>query len=403
MLVNTFIRLSILLLVAGCVSTALAQDFDGLISQPQELVGKPAIIQPLKGSPIDGQIKEFIPSRPGQNDIQFIEVVATGNRVRRIKANTITSLQIDGRPMSLQLHIPSSRLCLVDQEQAKRSADERLAKLQKQRKPTFTLAEFEQRTETSRTVAARAISQLGKATGLQSDEGEAVIVITDYPVAQRRQLLRALDQFIPKLNALFGFAADEHVLPGKAIVGAFLNRANLGKFQADFVGNPDFGDIRAFFFLVDDQVVVSAEDNNGSKQMLWQAAWGMAGAYSHFCYSDVTLPAWFRVGLQQHCADVLVPAVYDNPSDQRLAVDEIKSGTLNGILDAENIIGNRQLVCKFIAAHVYQLSPIGFGQMLSMLKLGKTTNEALKSVFDMDQATFARSFGKSVGLPQLTP
>ncbi len=160
---------------------------------------------------------------------------------------------------------------------------------------------------------------------------------------------------------------------------------------------------RAFFFLVDGQVVVSAEDNNGPKQMLWQAAWGMAGAYSHFCYSDVTLPAWFRIGLQQHCADVLVPGVYDNPADQRLAVAEIKSGTLNGLLDADNIIGDRQLVCKFIAAHVYKLNPIGFGQMLSMLKLGKTTDEALKSVFDMDQATFVRSFGKSVGLPQLTP
>lgn len=384
------------------LSASLAQDFDGLISH-HDLLGKPAVVRMIKGPPIEGAVKDFIPSRPGQNDLQFIEITAAGNKTRRVKANTIASLQIDGRQLSLQLHIPSGRLCLVDQELATRAADARLGQMQKQRKPSFSSAEFEQRTEASRTVASRAIELLGKESGLQTEEGESVIVITDYPAAQRRQLLRALDQFIPKLNALFGFAAEEYVLPGKAIVGAFLNRANLGKFQSDFVGNPNYGDVRAFFFLVDDQVVVSAEDSNGPKQMLWQAAWGMAGAYSHFCYSDVTLPAWFRIGLQQHCADVLVPGVYDNPADQRLAVAEIKSGTLNGSLDADNIIGDRQLICKFIAAHVYKLSPVGFGQMHSMLKLGKTTNEALKSVFDMDQATFVRSFGKSVGLPQLTP
>lgn len=270
---NRFVKaLTLQLLGACCISAATAQDFDGLIPRPQELLGKLAIIRVLKGPPIEGEIKELIPSRPEQNDIQFIEVIAAGNKIRRVKASTVASLQIDGRPMSLQLHVPSGRLCLVDQELATRVADARLGQLQKQRKPTFTGAEFEQRTETSRAVAARAIELFGKESGLQSEEGESVIVITDYPAAQRRQLQRALDQFIPKLNALFCFAADEHVLPGKALVGAFLNRANLGKFQSDFVGNPNYGDIRAFFFLVDGQVVVSAEDSNGPQQMLWQAA-----------------------------------------------------------------------------------------------------------------------------------
>jgi hypothetical protein len=99
----------------------------------------------------------------------------------------------------------------------------------------------------------------------------------------------------------------------------------------------------------------------------------------------------------------LVPRISDNAGERREVLKEIQSGSLNGILNAENLPGERQLVCKLLVAHLYKLSPGGFGQLLNQLKLGRTTDDALDLAFAIDQERLAASFGQSLGLPRLTP
>jgi hypothetical protein len=396
-----FLTLLIWLSSAWSVAT-YAQEFDGLVDDPQSVLGKPILVQPIRGALIEGELAALQPSRASENDVQFVEVVSNG-RSRKIKGSLIATLQIDGRPMALQPYYPTGTLLLIDVDQAHAAADARLASLGRQRNATFPQAEFDRLTVSSLSFARQAMQQFGAAAGIGVEEGSHVILLTDYPPQQRQKLLRVLDQFIPKLNVIFGFDDEDLVLPGKPIVGAFGIRENLGKFQADVVGNKSYGKIRAFFHIVEEHVVVSAEDDRSPQHMIWQAAWGLSGAYAFYGYSNVELPAWIRVGLQQHCADVLVPSLTNRNLERTEVLEELKSGALNGILNAENLPGQRQLVCKLLAAHLYRLNPGAFGQLLSLLKLGRDTDEAVMIAFGLSQEQLAGSFGRALGIPLLQP
>jgi hypothetical protein len=72
-------------------------------------------------------------------------------------------------------------------------------------------------------------------------------------------------------------------------------------------------------------------------------------------------------------------------------------------LNAENLPGQRQLVCKLLAAHLYRLNPGAFGQLLSLSKLGRDTDEAVMIAFGLSQEQLAGSFGRALGIPLLQP
>lgn len=387
------------LVCSGVFPAALAsaQEFDGVVEDPQALIGKPIELQLLRGAPLTGTLTDLRPAKPGRQGIQFLEM-ELGGRSRNINVAQIADMQLDGGPMRFEPHYPTGQFYLVDLKKAEVAIEKRLAGLEKECKTAITQSEFEKLTESSVEFVTESVDQsLGVFTG------NNVILVSDFPPQQRRQLVRTLDAFIPKLNTIFGFGDQAFVLPGKPIVAAFASRANLGLFQSSVVGNKSYGTIRAFFDVVDGHVIVTAEDDRSSKHMTWQAAWGLAGAYSSYSYSNVQLPAWLRVGLQQHCADVLVPGVTDHAQERRDVLAEIGSGSLNGILAAENLPGQRQIVCKLLVGHLIQRNAKAFSQMLSLIKLGHSNEDALRLALALSAEQLAASFGKSLGLPQLQP
>ena len=74
-------------LSAAWAVTADAQEIDGLVHEPQSLLGKPAIIQPTRGALIEGELAALQPSRAGENDVQFVEVVSNGRPRNQRKSN----------------------------------------------------------------------------------------------------------------------------------------------------------------------------------------------------------------------------------------------------------------------------------------------------------------------------
>ena len=386
-----------------CISTiATAQEFDGLVSDLKSLEGKTANVEFFKGSPVDGTLSNVTKAAGALPALQSLEINVR-NRERRIKPDQIKKLKVDDRTLLVQRHFPSSQSVLIDEQVASLAVDSRLNLLGKTRRSTISSEEYEKLSTSNWEFAKAAMAKVGGNFSGSPRDGSNVILISDYPEPQQRQLLTALDGFISILNLLFGYTADEKVLPGKPIIGAFLSRSNLGAFQSKVVGNPNYGTIRAFFHVVEDHVVVTAEDDRSPQHMTWQAAWGLSGAYSSYSYSDVELPAWVRIGFQQLCSDILVPRVAEVANERRSVLQELKTGSLNGILDAENLPGERQIVCKALMSHLYSLNSAAFGQMISSLKLGRTTEDALKLSYGFDTDQFVQSFGRSLGINGLQP
>ncbi len=388
----------------GCFArSTCSQEFDGLVKDLQFLAGKTGRVEVFKGESQDGGVTELIAVKGQPHAVQFVEFNVR-NRVRRLKPEQIKKMHIDGQDFVLQRYFPSGQWLLVNEALAAAAADNRLNQLGKHRRAPVSEDEFEklsvENLEFARTAAKKLASAIPQ---LSPKVGEQVILLSDYPVAQQQQLAKALDSFIPKLNGIFGYEADARVLPGKPIVAAFESRRNLGQFQSQIVGNQDFGTIRAFFQVIDNHVIATAEDDRSPHHMTWQAAWGLSGAFGLYSYSDVELPPWVRIGLQQLCSDLVVPRAADLPHERRMVLDELKSNSLNGILDAQNLPGERQIVCKALMAHLYAQNAGAFGQMIGLLKMGHSTEDALKLSFAMDSAQLASSFGRSLGVKQLQP
>ena len=404
----SFPSLLVRLLLAGLCLSLLelrcdAQEFDGLVRNPQELVGKSVLITPERGRTEAGTITEIF--QPADDPIAILHFgfKSTRGRNRRFTPDQIRELRIDNRTMDLLPHLPSGGIHLIDVESAESTVDARLKELKRERRTPHDEKAFKELTASALNDIRTAVKKLSIARQVAVMEGERVILVSDYPARQRPEILRFIDGFIPKLNEIFGFDEDAHVLPGKPIVALFATRENLGVFQRDVVGNPSYGSIRAFFHIVDGHVVVTAEDDRSPKHAVWQVAWGLSGAYAVFSYSSVVLPAWIRVGVQQHSADLLVPALSEPDHERKRVLQEINGGSLNGLFIAENLPLDRQVVCKLVVAHLYKLSPTAFGQTIHLLKNGLDTNEALSISYGLSDQQTAQSFGAAMGIPQLTP
>jgi hypothetical protein len=384
-------------------SVCRGQEIDGLVPQPQKLVGQPIMILNERGTVESGTLTEILQPKDDPLAIMHFELKTERGRTRRFKPEQIKGIRIADRKFSLFPHLPTNTFQLIDIAEANSSINARLDELNRRRSDTHEQDEHEELSDAALADLQKAVKKLSIANQVGIIEGEHVILLTDYPARQRAGLTRFIDAFIPALNEIFGFEPDALVLPGKPIVALFLSRDNLGVFQNDVANNPNYGKIRAFFHLIDGQVIVTAEDDRSVKHACWQAAWGLTGAYARFAYSTVVLPAWIRVGLQQHSADLLVPGLANQPQQRQRVVQEIKGGSLNGLFIADQLPLDRQIVCKAVVAHLYSLSPAAFGQTVNLLKFGRSTDDALSICFGIDKQQFAGSFGRTLGLPQLTP
>lgn len=393
-------KLSLLLMVLMFSSTIFAQDIDGLVLQPELLTGQDVSLQPVKGPTVDGKLIAILPSKRGLADVSFFEVESSG-RTKKIRADQIASLKIGGNPMMVRPNPVSKLNQLIDLNLADGAVDARLKKIGKARRPVMTDEEFATLTRKSLEFAKDAVKKLEG--GLYVVEGEEVILITDFPQQQSKGLLRTVDQMIPTLKSVFGVGLKSNALPGKPVVCAFGVRQNLASFQTEIAKYTSYGDIKAFFQMIDGNIVISAEDGRSPQHMLWQAAWGLSGAFSTFCYTDAELPLWVKVGVQQHCGDLLVRGITDHGHELKIVQGELRGGALNGIMFAENLPGERQLICKLLVAHLYKVNSAAFGQMLELLKQGRNTDEVLKQCYGINQQVLASSFGKAISIPELTP
>ncbi|MEM9367239.1 MAG: hypothetical protein AAGD07_14705 [Planctomycetota bacterium] len=381
----------------------IAQELDGLISDPQTLVGKSITLTPVRGNAETGVITRVFCPEQGSFKLGYFELRSLQGRKRRFKPELIKDLVIAGRELDLIHQRPTKNFQLIDVANAREAALARMKPLNATWTDLHNAEEHARTTRASKQNLEAAIKGLALARVAGVAEGENTIVLTDYPPQQRVLLLRTIDTFVPRFNQIFGYQEDALVLPEKPVVAVFSSRENLGEFQREVVKNPNYGTIRAFFHLVDKHIVVTAEDDRSLRHACWQAAWGLSGAYAKFSTSTVVLPAWFRVGLQLNSADQLVPKLNNTSYERKRLKEEVDGGSLNGLLGANVLPLDRQAICKFLVAHLYSQDPISFGQMLRLLKRARSTEDALSIAYGISEEEFIQSFGQTIGVPNLTP
>lgn len=387
-------------LARNCAVAQQGLGFDGQINDFANLVSKTGELELLNGLRIEGTIEQFLMVRGKPGVLQAVELEVS-RRSRKFLVQKMQRLWVDGREIALETHFPSGKIVLIDVAAANSIAEQRLQKIGHLTRPALSKAEFLQASSTSDRLAAKAENAISN-PGVQQLKSNSLILVSDFG-PRSRQLVAALEKFRPALNEMFGFDEDEFPLPGRPIVGAFQIRENLAKFESRFVGYKDYGDIKAFYHMVEDRVVICGNDKTSARHLLWQLGWALSGAYESQSFSNAPTPSWLRAGIQQVAADILVPKVSNFSYEQKQVSKELEGGSLNGLLDAQGVSGSRHYICKGIVAHLYRKSPAAFRQMHRMIKHGRSQEEAIQVAYGVTQQQLVASYGKSVGVANLVP
>jgi len=216
-------------------------------------------------------------------------------------------------------------------------------------------------------------------------------------------------QFIPavfrSMNPQFGIPINETVLPGKAVIAFFGQREAYAAFEKDVMKNPTYGTSTGMVHFSGQRFVYAGVDKSLDISSVRSIGWAIAGGYTNRFYSNVTLPTWFAAGLPGALADTVLPR--DEKSlrhgKESIASSIRRSGSLNAILDATNIDGEREPLAKLLVQFLIARDSVAATQYVRDLKSGQEPAVALQNNFGLTHETLAMEFGRALGVPNVRP
>ncbi len=401
---STFLTLLLCCSAQAGQDTNQVPDFLGIVDAAglKKLENKPThVVLFDKDKTIDGQLVSITTMQKDGSSLRLLEI-AEGRRKKRYKPTDIKTLYIDRQEYLLRLHVPTQSLYLVDKQQMLVVAKQYLNSRRAQLAPVQPPQDFKERTASSLTFAQDATKTLGEP--VIARELANVILITDMPEAQVEPFGTAIDRVVEQLNQMFGVASMELLGPGKPVLAAFVDRTRMNTFETEVMQANPIEYQNAILHDHRDRTVISIEDSRSGQHLVWQAAWGLASEHIRFTHSNIAVASWLLNGMQQRCADTILPRVNVLRTDmQKAKMVLFQTRSLSGLLVADEVAESSTVICKLLVGYLQNLSEPGFQQVFEQVKLGLTFDYALQRTFSMSEQDWITGFGQSLGLPAIQP
>ena len=400
MIIQKTMFLFICLVVA---SVGLGQSIDGVV--------KPVVYPSFEGKTIEiritgqrevsvGELQRLVTLR-NNNQLVSVEYVVD-RRPKKVKPEQIESLKIDFRPFSLRLHSPTKQFLLIDETVARGEAT---ARLEKSNAHWTDLLDEEKFLAASADamLKAKQLKEIVNDNQVKLLEGKTAILLTDFNDQSSPLLLKTVDQIIPSLDKMFGVHSSElYVMNGKFVLCAFRSRQSFGKLESKAFNNPNSGANPMTYYTQNDTFIVNASDSQSNATLIWHICWACAGNYSDRIYTNLSLPAWARLAVQQTVADALVPTVFNREHTKRRVAELLKeNGSLNGLLGANELVGDRHFIAKHFGQFLAAKSQVAYSQFLTDIKLGVAVEDAIKNAYGESLSDIVVAFGRTHGIVQL--
>ena len=241
---------------------------------------------------------------------------------------------------------------------------------------------------------------------MQLHETAYFLFLTDMPPAQITPYLASLDTMNVQLGQAFGFEPGTNVWYGKAAVVAFVNKVHYIELERRFMDNANA--IGAQGLCHQDsrgKVIVGCYRGANPAYFASLLVHETAHGYVHRYRSPARVPSWLNEGIADWIAGVAVPSSRTVLRRQKTAADHLRQqGSFHGRFFDSPKIGPMQYGAASTCVDLLiRNSPEGFRVFIDGIKEGLPWEHSLQRAYGLTTADLAVTYGRTIGIPRLTP
>ncbi len=375
------------------------------LDELQALTGKQADIRLLKGSDLKNATIEEIVTVGQTPKVKLIVAKPEGEpRPKRLIANQIHQLKIDENAYLVNF-LPSQKASVI-QDQARRKGAVETQLLGKGNIwEEMTDEEHAEAVADDKEFLQKVTAYFSK-TPMRLTETKYFLFLTDMPPAQVAPYIVQLDKMNETLGTAFGFPAGYNIWRGKAVVIVFTERLAFEAFEREFMSHIPGPDVQALCHSFSDgRVVVGCYRGDDPSYFGIVLVHETTHGYVHRYYSSIRIPSWLNEGMSDWAAQLVVPRNESLRQRQAEAQAILKQqGSLGaGFLTSDQIDGWQYGTAAMMVAFLVRQGPDQFKTFIDGIKEGHQWEASLQRAYGITPQELVVLFGRSIGIPQLSP
>ncbi len=375
-----------------------------------ELVGRRINLFLKRGQPLGDLTVTDVKPGEATNSLLNLGVRGADGRIRRYPAAAVDEIAVDGVPLDLS-YDRKTRALTVDPEKREARLEEaekderRVLALGKRIWPHLTDEEHADWMAQHREFIS-SVQQHFPELPLRVIESKFFLILTDISDDAARKYLGYLDTLYDEMCKAFGIPLGSNIWCGKCIVMAFQNRADFIRFELEVMKRTK--DPQKSGGLCHGggtgRVIISLFKGNFEARfatvLVHETSHGIVSRF----LSDVRLPSWLNEGMAVWIAGFIVKDDDTLEKAQRKSITTLRqTQTLAGFFDANQIEGEYYGSGVTMVDLLIRRDTKKFRQFFVDLKKGVPQKEALQKAYGLTFTELAQQYGRSIGLPNLSP
>lgn len=215
-----------------------------------------------------------------------------------------------------------------------------------------------------------------------------------------------LDRMYDLLVKIFQLSPSVEVFRGKAVVYCFQTQKEFLIFEGEFMGSPpELNVLGLCHCYANGRAVLSCYMGDDPLRFEHVLVHEMSHGFIHRYKTPVTVPSWLNEGIAEYVGRTLVPK--SKRVDEYIGISlqlARATGRLGDDLFAEDHPLDAEEYGAGAALVIFMLKdPDRFVQLFEGVKGGLPTEEALGRAFGSDFRGLVQAYGRTVGMPRLSP
>ncbi len=354
----------------------------------------------------DATLREFLRGKQLRDRFRSIEYIASGKKSsRKLPSEQVFQLE-QGETIYEVAFLPTQKYhVLIDVKKRNAAVAEKLAASGQRFWEPLSAEDQQKYVDEGKELLAKAVAHF-PTLPLQLHETQYFLFLSDMPAAQVKPYIQQLDKMNEALGQSFGFPPGHNVWRGKAVVAVFVTEAAFAEFERAIMDNPASSGAQGLCHQVSDGRVVVACYRGDSPEFLGAVlVHETAHGYMHRYKSTTHIPVWLNEGIADWIAGVAVPSSPEISRRQQEAAGLLKqSGTFGKqFFEADRLERWQYGAGSAMVQQMIQANPQLFQLFFNGIKEGLTWQDSLMRAYGMTPEELARGYGRSIGVPSLTP
>ncbi len=336
----------------------------------------------------------------------MFRVEANGKK-RKYPAAKVYSFKVGDNAYKVN-YLPSAKAAaIVDVQQQRVAVTKQLQKTRRKFWEEFSPDEQEEHVTQHKEFLHEVTQHFSPRLRMDLTETKYFLFLSDMPRQQMAPVLRQLDAMNEELGKAFGYEPGYNIWKGKAVIVAFANRTDFVEFEAEFMNKSEVGSSVQGLCHSDStgRVVVGCYRGNSTNYFNVLLVHETAHGYVARFRTNARIPSWLNEGISDWIAGVAVPSSKSIKTRQNNAAKRLRTiGTFGGqFLDAKAIEAWQYGAASSIVHLLVAKDPVRFKLFINGIKEGLKWQDSLRRAYNASPEGLCRLYGRSIGVPNLTP